>query len=143
MPRLTRKRHQGLTLVELMVALSVLAVGMIGMLTMQTQAMQGSRHGRQVSEAARVAQQQMEFLNRQPWAAIPPSPWSAPRLLNGPVNGIGPSAPQAYAVIWRVQAGPDPALRLLDVQVNWTVADAPAGSPGSLYAISSVRHNDP
>ena len=136
-------RRDGLTLLELMVALTILAVGLIGMLTMQTQALQGSRHGKHVSEAARVAEEQMEFLQRQPWLNIPPSAWSAPRTVQGPINGAGPSSPQSYNVTWRVQAGPDADLRLLDVQVTWTKPDAPAGSPGSFYAISSVRHNDP
>ena len=136
-------RREGLTLLELLVAMTILAIGLIGLLAMQTQALQGSRHGRHVSEAARVAEQQMEFLQRQPWAAIPPSAWSAPRTVNGPSNGAGPSAAQAYSIIWRVQAGPDPALRLIDVQVNWISPQAPVGSPGSTYAISSVRHNDP
>ncbi len=137
------REEQGLTLLELLVAMTILSIGLLGLLAMQTQALQGSRHGRHVSEAARVAEQQMEFLQRQPWGAIPPSAWSAPRVVNGPTNGSGPSAPQQYSVTWRVQAGPDPALRLLDVQVNWTTPEAPAGSPGSTYAISSVRHNDP
>ena len=137
------RRRDGLTLLELMVALTILAVGLLGMLTMQTQALQGSRHGKHVSEASRVAEEQMEFLQRQPWDDIPPSAWSAPRVVQGPINGAGPSLPQSYNVIWRVQAGPETTLRLLDVQVTWTTTDAPAGSPGSLYAISSVRHNDP
>lgn len=137
------RRREGLTLIEVMVALTILAVGLLGMLVMQTNAMQGSRHGRQVSEAARFAQEQMEFLQRQPWAAIPPSAWSAPRTVQGPVNGAGLTVPQNYQVTWRVQAGPDPALRLVDVQVAWIAPDAPVGAAGSLYAISSVRHNDP
>lgn len=138
-----RRGQNGLTLLELLIALTILAVGLLGLLAMQTQALQGSRHGRHVSEAARVAEQQMELLQRQPWAAIPPSAWSAPRTVNGPTNGVGPSAPQPYSVIWRVQAGPDPDLRLLDVQVNWIAPDAPVNAPGSSYSISSVRHNDP
>jgi type IV pilus assembly protein PilV len=138
-----RKRREGLTLLELLVAMTILSIGLLGLLAMQTQALQGSRHGRHVSEAARVAEQQMEFLQRQPWAAIPVSAWSAPRTVVGPSNGLGPGQGQNYTVIWRVQAGPDPALRLLDVQVNWRDPDAPVNSPGSVYSISSVRHNDP
>jgi type IV pilus assembly protein PilV len=138
-----RRRNEGLTLIELMVALTVLSLGLLGMLTMQTQALRGSAHGKHVSEAARVAEQQMEFLTRQPWAAIPPSAWSAPRAVNGPTGGAGPTAPQQYAVTWRVQAGPDADLRLLDVQVTWRDPELPVGAPGGMYAISSVRHNDP
>ena len=88
----------GLTLVELMVALTVLAIGLIGMLSMQIDALRGSRHGRHVSEAARVAEEQMELLQRMPWAAIPPSPWSAPRTATGQMNGAGPGQAQPYLV---------------------------------------------
>ncbi len=113
------------------------------MLAMQTQALQGSRHGKNVSEAARFGEEQIEFLHRQPWAALPISPWSAARIVNGSVNGTGPSAPQQYSISFRVTAGPDPDLRLIDVAVTWTAPEAPAGSPGSVYNISSVRHRDP
>ena len=138
-----KRGERGLTLLELLIALTILSIGLLGLLAMQTQALQGSRHGRHVSEAARVAEQQMEFIQRQPWAAIPPTAWSAPRIVNGPTSGAGPNQAQPYSVTWRVQAGPDPALRLIDVQVNWITPEAPAGSPGNTYAISSVRHNDP
>jgi prepilin-type N-terminal cleavage/methylation domain-containing protein len=137
------QKEQGLSLLELMIALTVLAVGLLGMLSMQTQALQGSRNGKHVSQAARIAEEQMGFLQRQPWAAVPTSAWSTPRIVNGPVNGAGPSAPQQYSVLWRVQAGPATTLRTLDVQVNWTNPEAPAGSPVRTYVISSVRHNDP
>ena len=136
-------RTRGLTLVELMVALSVLAIGLIGMLSMQTDALRGSRHGRHVSEASRVAEEQMELLQRMPWAAIPPSAWSAPRTVTGPMNGAGPSQAQAYLVTSRITAGPAATLRLLDVQITWTTPGAPAGNVPGFYAISSVRHNDP
>jgi type IV pilus assembly protein PilV len=135
--------ERGLSLLEVMVALTILAVGLLGMLTMQMQALNGSRQGKHVSEAARVAEQQMEFLQRQPWAAIPPSAWSAPRTVQGPMNGAGPTVAQPYNVSWRVQAGPDASLRLLDVQVTWTTPDAPVGAPASFYAISSVRNAGP
>lgn len=138
-----RKRRAGLSMVELLLALTVLALGLIGMLTMQTLALQGSQHGKNVSEAARVAEEQMEWLQRQDWAAIPVSPWSAPRLVQGPAIGAPNEVPQTYSVIWRVQAGPNAALRTIDVQVTWTPPEAPAAAPPRLYAVSSVRHNDP
>jgi type II secretory pathway pseudopilin PulG len=137
------KRLAGLSLIELMIAMTVLALGLIAMLTMQTVALQGSRHGKQTSEAASVAEQQMQWLQRQAWAAIPVSAWSAPRAVLGPPVGGQSGAPQSYAVSWRVQAGPDTSLRLIDVQVTWITPESPAATPPSLYAFSSVRHNDP
>ena len=96
------RRLGGLSLVELMIALAVLSVGLVGMLSMQTDALRGSRHGRHVSEGARVAEEQMELLQRLPWAAIPPSGWSAPRTVTGPMNGAGPGQAQSYLVSARV-----------------------------------------
>lgn len=136
------RRRAGLSLVELLIALTVLAVGLLGLLAMQTQALQGAKHGKHVTEAARFAEEHMAFLHRQPWAAIAPGGWSAPRVVNSTVSGTGPAAPQAFSIIWRSQAGPDPDLRRLDVQVSWVNPEAPAGDPGRLYAISSTRHND-
>ena len=142
-PAGARKRRSGLSMIELLLALTVLALGLIGMLTMQTLALQGSRYGKETSEAAHVADDQMEWLLRQPWAAIPVSAWSAPRVVLGPALGAVNESPQSYTVIWRVQAGPDPSLRSLDVQVTWVMPEAPAGTPPRIYAFSSVRHNDP
>jgi len=138
-----RKRRSGLSMLELLMALTILALGLIGMLTMQTLALQGAREGKHTTEAARVAEEQMEWLLRQPWTAIPVSGWSAPRAVVGPAVAGQSGAPQSYAVTWRVQAGPDTSLRLLDVQVTWVSPEAPAATPDNLYAFSSVRHNDP
>lgn len=139
----SRRRRSGLSLVELMMALTVLAIGLIGMLTMQTLALQGSRHGKHTSEAGRVAEEQMEWLLRQPWADIPISAWSASRTVTGPAISGPTGAPQSYRVAFRVSAGPDTSLKLLDVQVAWDTPEAPAGAPSRVYAFSSVRHNDP
>ena len=141
--RRSDRRNRGLSLLELVIALSVLSVGLLGMLAMQTQALQGSRHGKHVSEAARFAEEQIEFLHRQPWAAVPVSAWSAPRVVNGSVNGTGPSVPQQYSISFRVTAGPDADLRLIDVAVSWTMPDAPPATPDRVYNISSLRHRDP
>jgi prepilin-type N-terminal cleavage/methylation domain-containing protein len=138
-----KHRNTGLSLLELLVALTVLAVGLLGMLAMQTQALRGSQHGKHVSEAARFAEEQVEFLHRQPWANIPESSWNLPRSVNGSVNGTGPSAPQQYSVSYRVLAGPDPDLRLIDVSVTWTMPQAPPGAQDRVYNVSSLRHRDP
>ena len=85
-----KRRQAGLSLLELLVALTVLAIGLLGMLAMQTQALRGSQHGKHVSEAARFAEEQIEFLHRQPWNDIPVADWNAPRTVSGIVNGTGP-----------------------------------------------------
>lgn len=142
-PTRSRKRNaSGLSLLELLIALTVLAIGLLGLLAMQTQALNGSRHGKHVTEASRFAEEQMAFLQRQPWAAIPLTNWTAPRTANAVVGGTGPTFAQAYAISFRVQAGPDPNLRRLDVRITWTTPDAPPGAPVNTYNVSSVRRND-
>lgn len=138
-----KRRQAGLSLLELLVALTVLAIGLLGMLAMQTQALRGSQHGKHVSEAARFAEEQIEFLHRQPWNDIPVADWNAPRTVSGIVNGTGPNAPQQYAVSYRITAGPDSDLRLIDVSVTWAMPEAPPGAARRVYNVSSVRHRDP
>lgn len=142
-------RHRstgGMTLLEVMVAMAILAGGLLAMLTMQITAMKGGRSGRDSTEAARIAQDQMEFLHRLAWTdpQAQPTAWTATVPVTGALSGAGPgAAAQNYNLQWRIQATPDPNVRLIDVRVNWTEPGQPAGVPPRRYAISSARHNDP
>jgi len=115
------------------------------MLTMQIQASRGSRAGRDVTEAARIAQDQMELLHRLPWAGIPATAWTP----NVQVNGVsaqttgGPFVAQVFNVQFRIQAvAGDTNLRQLDVRVTWTEPNQGGAAPRR-YAMSTIRHNDP
>ena len=143
-PRRAR-RAAGLTLIEVMISLGILAVGLLALLAMQVSAMQSGRAGRDATEGARIAQDQMELLQRLPWTdpGAQPVAWTATQAVNGALTGGGPGVAQTYNVQWRIQATADLNIRLVDVRVTWTEPNQPPGAPVRRYAVSSVRHNDP
>jgi Tfp pilus assembly protein PilV len=141
-----------MTLLEVMIALAVLALGLLAMLAMQVSAMRGGKYGRHTTEAAQLARDQMEFLHRLDWddPAMSPTAWT-PTFLGtaGPVTLIvqsaaGPQEEMAYTVSHRITNDAlDANLRLVDVRVTWTEMNAPPGAPPRRYAMSTIRHDDP
>jgi Tfp pilus assembly protein PilV len=141
-----------MTLLEVMIALGVLAVGLLAMLAMQISAMRSGKYGRHTTEGAQLARDQMEFLHRLDWAdaAIQPTGWTvdfmgslAPETIQVESAG-GPQEEMTYTVSYRVRAdATDTNLRLVDVRVNWTEMNAPPGAPPKRYAMSTIRHDDP
>jgi prepilin-type N-terminal cleavage/methylation domain-containing protein len=79
-----RRRAAGLSLVEVMIALTILAVGLVGALSMQVQALSSTSTGRHVTDAMRIGLDQLEALKYQGWAATPPTAWTAPIAVTGP-----------------------------------------------------------
>jgi Tfp pilus assembly protein PilV len=135
-------------MIEVIVALAILAGGLLTMLTMQISAMRGGRQGRDHTEAARIAQDQMEFLHRVDFAdpLVSPQAWTPLVAVNGAVTGGGGGGAQlaqVYNLQYRVQATADANLRLIDVRITWTEPGAPVAAPPRRYAVSSLRHNDP
>ncbi|MBW2397169.1 MAG: hypothetical protein JRG95_23210 [Deltaproteobacteria bacterium] len=145
-----RRALAGLSMVEVMMALTILAGGLLVMLTMQIHAMKGGRHGRNATEAARFAQNQMEVLHHQPFGGLAATGgWTAVVPLTGFVTGGGAAAQaQQYQLDWTIApfVDPNPALQAdtfqFDVRVRWADPNAPAASPLRSYVISSVRYND-
>lgn len=145
-PLRARRGEQGLTMIEVMIALSILAVGLIAMLAMTISALHQGRVGRDVTVAARVAQDEMELLHRLPWthANVQPQAWNNLPPVQPPMAAAAGGAAQTFNVQRRVQAVPgNTNLRMLDVRVTWVEPNAPPNAPPKRYAISSVRHNDP
>lgn len=148
-PMHRRRRRAGLSMIEVMIALAILAGGMLVMMSLQIQATRGGRHGRNTTEAARIAQNQMEVLNNQDFTTLVPAGWTPVTGVNGIVTGGGPAAvPQAYSLDWQISANADPNPSItadtfqLDVRVRWTDPGSPAGTPQRAYVISSIRYND-
>jgi prepilin-type N-terminal cleavage/methylation domain-containing protein len=141
-----RRSRAGLSLLEVMLAMTILAVGLLGALSMQVQALSSTSTGRHVTDAMRIGLDQLEALKYQGWAGTPPAAWTVPIPVTGPesVAARAGEAPQLFNVSWRIQdLGPGPAIvrRLIDVRVTWREpGDAPA-MPVRRYAVSSVKFN--
>jgi type IV pilus assembly protein PilV len=147
------ERHSGgMTLLEVMIALGVLALGLLAMLAMQISAMRGGSYGRHTTEAAQLARDQMEYLHRLDWddPNIQPTAWTVdflgdpnPQTVEVESAG-GPQEQMTYNVSYQVTNDAlDANLRLVDVRVTWTEMNAQAGAPPRRYAMSTIRHDDP
>jgi type IV pilus assembly protein PilV len=69
-PERSRKRtsrNRGLTLVEVMIALVILAFGLLGVAAIQIKAITGGSQGQHLSQASNVARNRIELLSRLGW----------------------------------------------------------------------------
>jgi len=139
------RKRAGFSMIEMMFALVILAGGLLAMLTAQISAIKQGKYGRHTTEAAQVAQDQMEYLLRLPWAAAAaqPAAWTVPTAVSHAYqNEQGAVQQQVFNLSWRIQAaGFDPDVRLIDVNVTWNEPDAPAGAPARRYVLSSNKVN--
>jgi len=142
-----------MTLLEVMIALGILAVGLLAMLAMQVSAMRSGKYGRHTTQAAQLARDQIEYLHRLDWgdAEVQPTGWTPATFLGdgGPRivtvdSAAGTQQEMTYNVSYRVSNdATDSNLRLMDVRVTWTELNAPPGAPPRRYAMSTIRHDDP
>jgi len=113
--RTTVKTQKGLSLIELMIAMSVLALGMLAAASMQYSAVRNNTTGNVNTQAAMLAEAQLEILKNQDIdsAALAPGDYSDPTPIdeNGNPGGI-------YNRSWRI----DPlgaSARRIRVTVQW------------------------
>ena len=113
--RTTVKTQKGLSLIELMIAMSVLALGMLAAASMQYSAVRNNTTGNVHTQAAMLAEAQLEILKNQDIdsAALAPGDYSDPTPIdeNGNPGGI-------YNRSWRI----DPlgaSARRIRVTVQW------------------------
>jgi type IV pilus assembly protein PilV len=124
----------GLTLIEVMIALTILAVGLLTLATMQLEALRGGRSGASDTFATALAQDKMEELQRMSWAnadLAATGNWVTAQNRTHPVNG------QAYLLDWRVNDLVADWTRTVDVRVRW---DGPR-RPNRSRILSSIRYN--
>jgi len=130
------RRHgsEGLTLIEVMIAFSILAVGLLSLAAMQLSALKGGRGGQIDTYATTLAQDKMEELRRTAWASAgltATGNWTAGQAVPHSYNG------QAYTLDWRVTNVVADWTRSIDVRVRW---DSP-NRPNRSRTLSSIRFN--
>ena len=131
----------GFTLIEVLIALTILAVGLLPLAAMQIHALSFGRSGKHSSQAAVLARNKMEELQRLPWAdpdLAPAGAWTVPDVqMTNVVSPTGIQNEQTYNVRWRVTDVAPGRTRSIDVQVQWNEPERPNRS----FTVSSVRRS--
>ncbi len=140
--------RDGFTLIEVVVAMGILATGLLAVSAAQLYAMRGGRSGRHTTDAAEYAQSQVEVFERMDFADAAldaTGGWTSNGVVqpSSQVQTAGaPVTEQAYALRYRIANGALVSGRLfmktIDVQVTW---DEP-NRPGRVYSMTTMRHND-
>lgn len=104
-----RNDDMGFTLLEVMIALSILAVGILGVIGMFTTSIGGNAQGKHMTEATNLAQSKLDYLaNSEIFANLTSSPLPV-------TSGI-------YTMTWK-KTEPIPALgnklKMIKVTVTW------------------------
>ncbi|MEE9607860.1 MAG: prepilin-type N-terminal cleavage/methylation domain-containing protein [Myxococcota bacterium] len=138
---LRTRASSGFTLIEIMIALSILALGLLSVAAMQLHAMRGGSSGRQLTQAATLAEDRMEELQRDRWdagALDPTSGWVNDSTDTTTVQSTsGNATQQTYTVQRRVANLVVGWTRTVDVRVSW---DEP-NRPGRSVTLSTIRYN--
>lgn len=115
---------RGFSLIEVMIAFTILGVGLLAVAGAQVKAIQGTQSGRHLTQASIIAQTQIEQLTGSRWATPIVAGWTAPITQATLVDdGNGVFAEQNYTVVWRFVDLVPNETRTIDVRVSWTEPD--------------------
>ena len=120
---LRRQRSSGFTLIEVLIAMMILAFGMLAMTVGQLAALKTVRQSRSNTTAMYLAQQQMEAFHMMPDGDVV-ALITAPGYPNDPANPIDPNPGDDNAVQFNrrwfiTDDSPEPGLISLRVEVDW------------------------
>ena len=140
-----------MTLVEVIIAVLLLAVGVAGMISIQVLAMRDEAIARQDNDASRIARDTLEQIQRLPFTQVlsTAGAWADPPFIShaGYSTGQVPVSVQTpqgtdeqgvFAVSWRVtNVVGQTALRNVDVQIAWL----DARGQNQTYNASTLKYN--
>lgn len=113
----SRRHQRGLTLIEVMISLVILAIGLLGVAAVQVRAITEGSSGQNLSNASAAARSRIETLSRTDWSDADLNDtggaWSAPN--NVPVMGIN------YAISDRITDNNalNPTIKSIEVRAVW------------------------
>jgi len=118
------KKQSGFTLIEVMIALVILATGLLALMTMQIVSIKANAFSSEMTYASMLAQSRLEQIRNIPYA----------NLIAGTTNDTVPASAATKGMAYRVQttvATNTPAnnMATITVMINWT--GSPAGSSGA------------
>ncbi|MDH3521379.1 MAG: prepilin-type N-terminal cleavage/methylation domain-containing protein [Myxococcales bacterium] len=131
--------RDGFTLIEVMLALSILAFGLLALAAAQLYAMDGRASGRHTTKAAALAITQMDELQRRRWTDVVDTggAWLTQVQSETVQDGAAVQNEQTYNVSWRITNDVAGETRWVDVRITW---DEPKRA-GRSYTLSSIRFN--
>jgi len=136
MTTMRRQRSAGFSLIEVMIAVTILGVGLLAVMGAQIHSLRGGKYGKHSAQAGVIANSQMEILKRTHWDDLVPTPWTAIQNVDVMVeNPNGMQVEQAYDVQWRITNVVPNQTRAIDVRVRW---DEPE-QPNRMLTYSSLR----
>lgn len=149
-PRGSQRTARGFTLIEVMIALVILAFGMLTLAVMQLQSLRQGSQGRHTGDGTAIARSYLEQTNRLPWAELTTAvggafvdpDWDfepdASMVVARPSGGT--ATEKSYTIVWRVTNvdGPPVCLRDVEVSVTWTEEGS---STSKTHVIGTRRYN--
>lgn len=122
-----RPKHPaaGFTLVEVMIALLILAVGLLTIGLAQVSALRMSTRSKQMSQAMYLAQEQLEV-----FVAAPPAAGGTFQDPNNPIDvEVADRDLTTFNRSWTITTGvPRPGLSTIQVQVTWNAGEGGLGA---------------
>jgi type IV pilus assembly protein PilV len=107
------RKEKGFTLIEVLIAITILAFGLLAVASMQTGAIQGNLFASGKTEAVTWAQNTMEGLMALPYAQVVPG-------AGGPVVQVQEGSRRKYTITWNVgDNNPINGCKLIEVWVNY------------------------
>lgn len=107
MKKSLRKKEQGFTLIEVLIAITIFAIGLLAVASMQVTSIKGNSYSRRVTEGSNLAQGKLEELSG--------------RAYTDPVLAIGTFTEDqnGYILTWEVEDGPMTNTKAIEIVVRW------------------------